>query len=228
MKKLLILIILLVMASQVMAISMSRTFPQTVNQGNFIVRYNLDSNENTFWSIEETISGSCEPKSKLIGEAYMVGDQKYKETTYTATGSGTCTFSGIFTYTTATQLQQTGNLNQQIVTIGGTTCTESWNCGSWSACSNNQKTRTCTDSNNCGTTANKPATTQSCSTVGCTSDSGCNSGEICVNNQCQSNTTTSECNFFEDEKDDGTCKISIWVWILGGIVIFILIWSQRR
>jgi hypothetical protein len=42
------------------------------------------------------------------------------------------------------------------------TCTPNWRCGSWSACSNGQQTRTCTDLNNCGTTINRPALTQSC------------------------------------------------------------------
>jgi hypothetical protein len=43
-----------------------------------------------------------------------------------------------------------------------TTCTPSWTCGSWSACSNSSQSRTCTDSNNCGVITNKPAETQSC------------------------------------------------------------------
>src|SRR3989338_726201 len=30
-------------------------------------------------------------------------------------------------------------------------CTESWSCGLWTDCINEQKTRTCTDENNCGT-----------------------------------------------------------------------------
>ena len=48
------------------------------------------------------------------------------------------------------------------------TCTPSWSCTSWSACSTgNTQTRTCTDSNNCNTTASKPAETQ-----GCTGNSG--------------------------------------------------------
>ena len=42
-------------------------------------------------------------------------------------------------------------------------CAESWSCSDWSACSNNQQTRTCADSNNCGTTKNKPSESQACS-----------------------------------------------------------------
>ena len=42
------------------------------------------------------------------------------------------------------------------------TCTENWNCSSWSACSNNQQIKTCIDANNCGTVANKPSLIQAC------------------------------------------------------------------
>jgi PGF-pre-PGF domain-containing protein len=41
-------------------------------------------------------------------------------------------------------------------------CTENWSCAHWSACVNNQQTRTCTDARNCGTTVNKPAESQNC------------------------------------------------------------------
>lgn len=41
-------------------------------------------------------------------------------------------------------------------------CTEQWSCSDWSACSNDQQTRTCTDSNACRTTAQRPALTQTC------------------------------------------------------------------
>jgi len=54
-------------------------------------------------------------------------------------------------------------------------CTESWTCGSWSACNSGTQTRTCTDSNNCGTTVSKPATSQSCtSTCNTPADIDCN------------------------------------------------------
>lgn len=47
--------------------------------------------------------------------------------------------------------------------IQESTCTENWNCGDWSSCSEQgSQTRTCTDSNSCGTTENKPTTTQNC------------------------------------------------------------------
>ncbi|MCH8328967.1 MAG: hypothetical protein IIB81_01080, partial [Nanoarchaeota archaeon] len=45
------------------------------------------------------------------------------------------------------------------------TCTEQWQCTSWSNCINNTQTRTCSDINNCGTTTNKPTETQQCSTT---------------------------------------------------------------
>lgn len=44
-----------------------------------------------------------------------------------------------------------------------TTCTPSWNCDSWSSCTNGKQSRTCTDVNNCGTYSGKPATSQICS-----------------------------------------------------------------
>lgn len=44
-----------------------------------------------------------------------------------------------------------------------TPCSESWSCGSWSACVNNTQTRTCTDANSCGSTNLRPALSQSCS-----------------------------------------------------------------
>jgi hypothetical protein len=47
------------------------------------------------------------------------------------------------------------------------TCTESWTCGSWAACTSGISLRSCTDSNNCGTTISRPATSQSCTTTTC-------------------------------------------------------------
>ena len=49
---------------------------------------------------------------------------------------------------------------------GGTSCTASWQTGTWSACTNGQQTRTCSDSNNCGDATNEPATSQSCTSGG--------------------------------------------------------------
>lgn len=49
------------------------------------------------------------------------------------------------------------------ITAAAPTCTESWSCTAWSACSSSgTQTRTCTDGNNCGTTATKPAESQAC------------------------------------------------------------------
>ncbi len=41
-------------------------------------------------------------------------------------------------------------------------CQENWQCANWSACSDNQQTRTCTDKNNCGTVNNRPSESMSC------------------------------------------------------------------
>jgi len=42
-------------------------------------------------------------------------------------------------------------------------CTESWTCGEWEICTNNQQIRECTDANNCGTTNVIPDIVRSCS-----------------------------------------------------------------
>jgi len=42
------------------------------------------------------------------------------------------------------------------------TCAESWSCGDWSDCVDNQRTRTCVDLNDCNTTVNKPAEVEVC------------------------------------------------------------------
>lgn len=41
-------------------------------------------------------------------------------------------------------------------------CTENWQCSSWSSCSDNLQTRDCVDLNNCGTTDNLPSGEQFC------------------------------------------------------------------
>lgn len=42
------------------------------------------------------------------------------------------------------------------------TCSESWNCTSWTSCIEGTQSRECTDSNNCGTKNNKPLEEQTC------------------------------------------------------------------
>jgi hypothetical protein len=73
------------------------------------------------------------------------------------------------TWTNLTELQ---NITSQIEVVTGgnctgeetntTSCTESWDCESWSECDDESQTRTCTDSNSCGTEENKPTTSRSC------------------------------------------------------------------
>jgi len=41
-------------------------------------------------------------------------------------------------------------------------CEEKWKCDSWSACLEDQQTRTCNDLNSCQTTRYKPAETKAC------------------------------------------------------------------
>jgi len=47
---------------------------------------------------------------------------------------------------------------------GLTSCMENWECMEWSACINEEQTRTCTDLKNCGTEMDKPLESQSCGT----------------------------------------------------------------
>jgi len=65
-----------------------------------------------------------------------------------------------------------GNTNNSETRYLTQTCTESWSCGSWSACSGGTQTRTCTDANNCLAQANKPLESQSCSDGGSTGGGG--------------------------------------------------------
>ena len=57
--------------------------------------------------------------------------------------------------------------NNYFTIATASTCTPEWSCGDWSACANNQQTRTCTDLNNCGVTTGKPAESQTCTTTSC-------------------------------------------------------------
>ena len=61
-------------------------------------------------------------------------------------------------------------------------CTQNWQCTSWSDCVNNLQTRTCTDINNCNNNTGKPTESQSCTTQ-CTQNWQCGSWSTCINNQ---------------------------------------------
>lgn len=63
---------------------------------------------------------------------------------------------------TIQQIQQNTQQIAQNTTPPPPVCNPNWQCGSWSACSNFQQTRTCTDSNNCGVSDLKPVGAQSC------------------------------------------------------------------
>ncbi len=74
---------------------------------------------------------------------------------------------GIY-YLNATVNDTTGHLvstGTRKITINATiisSCTENWNCTSYSVCSNGNQSRTCTDSKNCGTNSTKPSLIQAC------------------------------------------------------------------
>ena len=67
------------------------------------------------------------------------------------------------------------------------TCSESWNCSSWSTCANSIQTKTCADANNCVTTANKPSLTQACASSNVSTRLN---NSILLNVSTQSNITT--------------------------------------
>ena len=81
-----------------------------------------------------------------------------------------------------------------------TSCTENWQCGKWSKCSNKQQTRVCTDLNNCGTTINKPYENKTCSKYRRITLSGqikttsgiCSSCQISMNFLDSTNTATTD------------------------------------
>lgn len=72
-----------------------------------------------------------------------------------------------------TQYYKINGLSHSAVKLA---CTENWQVGSWSSCSNSVQTRTVTDLNNCGTSFNKPLTSQSCSSVDTGGSTGGSSG----------------------------------------------------
>lgn len=84
------------------------------------------------------------------------------------------------TITSSTQLTQQQQQQQQVTAAGeqGTSCTPSWTCSEWSACSLEKKTRTCTDLNGCGTNSGKPAETIDC---GCAESWKCAEWGPCSN-----------------------------------------------
>ena len=74
---------------------------------------------------------------------------------------------------------------------GTSSCIPLWSCTAWSACINNQHTKTCTDRNNCGTTVGKPPEIEACVPT-CTSDWNCTSWvpEKCPKEENQTRTCT--------------------------------------
>ena len=52
-----------------------------------------------------------------------------------------------------------------LLITGREKCVETWNCGEWSVCINNERSRDCVDLNKCGTFKNKPVVTEECFVV---------------------------------------------------------------
>ena len=115
---------------------------------------------------------------KAFGEngysSYSCTDSAATIVGHTIEGYNICTRSG---YSNRVYVQEgtngviftttSGNTAGAVTSCGTPpTCTESWTCTAWSACSSGTQTRTCSDSNSCGTTTSKPAVTQTCGTSG--------------------------------------------------------------
>ncbi|MDD5012433.1 MAG: hypothetical protein PHQ66_02190 [Candidatus Nanoarchaeia archaeon] len=63
--------------------------------------------------------------------------------------------------------------------INETICVESWECTSWTACTNSTQSRVCTDANACGTKGSKPSEVQTCQDLSCSGKGG----KICTSTQ---------------------------------------------
>lgn len=125
-------------------------------------------------------------------------------------------------------------------------CIESWSCGTWSECANNQRTRTCTDANNCSTSYTLNDTWQDpvCSIAACAEqDFNCTdwAPSICPESGAQSricnlaSTTCQDTGYRPDESQSCTYvppeqpAISwlVWVIIIAVLVVAVifLVWK---
>jgi len=101
--------------------------------------------------------------STQIFEVVVSGNYDYAGRTHTLEKTGQISLS--------IQPDPLGGFDVTVVLEGGSTdedtdpidCVESWTCGEWGICTNNEQMRVCTDANNCGTTNDMPDNVISCS-----------------------------------------------------------------
>jgi len=151
MKKYMFLIGLMMILSLplVMAESMTRTVPSSVNPGEqFEVTYTVTgASGNYFVSIVDTVTGGCEPEGKhsfFIADDYTF--KKSESFTYTAPSTGSCTFSGDYKFGSDAIIR----FNNDAVSMIPGSCIPDWDCDDWGDCVDEIKERVCDDG--CGNT----------------------------------------------------------------------------
>lgn len=125
-------------------------------------------------SWKSTNAGSCTASGGWSGRKGVSGSETIERINSYTTFTLTCSnLSGSISDSVSVNVSAVNNTN--------TTCTPSWQLGTWSICSNGQQTRTVTDSRNCGITTSKPPVTQTCSSASSSSSSGGSSAVTCQN-----------------------------------------------
>jgi len=155
----------------------------------------LSSNRNLFHNRAGTVSFGSQGSSLATWRTTTGNDAQSVEGDPQFTNPG----AGTFTLEASSPARGIGSGGTDVGAIaygstapggsgGPTSCTESWTCSAFSACTNGTQTRTCTDANTCGTTTSRPALSQSCGTA-CTESWTCGAWSTCTNSS-QSRTCT--------------------------------------
>jgi len=118
-KLLTLILTTILLSSLVMAATITRNTPPTVQSGEqFTVTYSTSGVPDGSWFVawEDTITGGCTP---TIYQSFMAGttpDNDQKTITFTAPTSGSCTFTGYYQFTDEAQT----NFPNALITILGT------------------------------------------------------------------------------------------------------------
>ncbi len=153
------------------------------------IRYATHSISGANWASASKVTNEPAPATAGSTEELVIGGLQ-PETTY------------YFALKTADEAGNWSSLsNIASKKTGSASCTESWSCGSWSDCVDNQRTRTCLDNNGCGTTDDRPAIQQSCqSSSNCLEDWHCTAWSACINNaQTRTCTDANDCGTTNDK-----------------------------
>lgn len=152
-------------------INVERNLPEEIQQDEeFAVGLNVVISNISVYAIEENIPQGFQIVDTGSGN---VDGNKIKFVNITESGSldsvtlqyrlastvdeATYTFEGV--YVSEGMNSSSAIRGNESITV---TCTEVWECSSWSSCENEIKTRSCDDINNCGTTENKPSESMTC------------------------------------------------------------------